>query len=125
MNFLIIDSALDKINFFCLFNNNSYNKSFEGSKSNNEKFSILLFDFLNEYNIILSELEGIFINQGPGKFSLIRTSIATVKALSFTNKLDLYGFNLDDLKDKDYMNIIDLYKKKKLTKNLIKAVYSS
>ena len=123
MNFLIIDGALEKIIFFSHFNNNSYNKSFEASKSNNEKFSVLLFDFLSENNIKLSEISHIFVNQGPGKFSGIRTSIAVAKALSITNNLNLYGYNFNDLKNNNYMNIIDLYKEQRLTKNLIKPLY--
>ena len=125
MNFLVIDGTQDKINFFLRFNTNSYNKSFEASKNNNERFSVLLFDFINENNIKLSELSHVFVNQGPGKFSVIRTSIAVAKALSITNGLNLYGFNSHDLKDMNYMNIIDLYEKERLTKNLIKPVYSS
>ena len=125
MNFLVIDGTQDKINFFLRFNTNSYNKSFEASKNNNERFSLLLFDFINENNIKLSELRHVFVNQGPGKFSGIRTSIAVAKALSITNGLNLYGFNSHDLKDMNYMNIIDLYEKERLTKNLIKPVYSS
>ena len=125
MNFLVIDGTQDKINFFLRFNTNSYNKSFEASKNNNERFSVLLFDFINENNIKLSELSHVFVNQGPGKFSGIRTSIAVAKALSITNGLNLYGFNSHDLKDMNYMNIIDLYEKERLTKNLIKPVYSS
>ena len=125
MNFLVIDGTQDKINFFLRFNTNSYNKSFEASKNNNERFSLLLFDFINENNIKLSELNHIFVNQGPGKYSVIRASIAVAKALSVTNKLNLYGFNAHDLKDMNYMKILDLYKKGSLTKNLIYPVYSS
>ena len=125
MNFLIIDGAQDKINFFSYFNNNSYNKSFQFSKNNNEKFSTLLFSFLNENNINLNELNNVFVNQGPGKFSGIRTSIAVAKALSITNKLNLYGFNSEELKGMNYMHIIDLYNEGRLTKNLINPVYSS
>ena len=125
MNFLVIDGTQDKIKFFLHFNNNSYHKSFEASKKNNEKFSLLLFNFINENNIEASELNNIFVNQGPGKFSGIRTSIAVAKALSFTNRLNLYGFNSNDLKDLNYDNIIDLYEKKLITKNLIKPVYLS
>ena len=125
MNFLVIDGTHDKINFFSYFNNNSYNKSFQFSKNNNEKFSTLLFSFLNENNINLNELNNVFVNQGPGKFSGIRTSIAVAKALSITNKLNLYGFNSEELKDMNYMHIIDLYNKGRLTKNLINPVYSS
>ena len=125
MNFLVIDGTRDKINFFLRFNTNSYNKSFEASKNNNERFSLLLFDFINENNIKLSELSHVFVNQGPGKFSGIRTSIAVAKALSFTNGLNLYGYNSNDLKDMNYNNIIDLYEKELITKNLINPVYSS
>ena len=125
MNFLVIDGTQDKINFFSYFNNYSYNKSFEASKNNNEKFSMLLFDFFKENNIKLSKLNNIFVNQGPGKFSGIRTSIAVAKALSITNGLNLYGFNSDDLKDKNFIDIIDLYQKGLLKKNLINPVYSS
>ena len=50
MNFLVIDGTQDKIKFFLHFNNNSYHKSFEASKNNNEKFSLLLFNFINENN---------------------------------------------------------------------------
>ena len=125
MNFLVIDGTQNKINFFSNFNNKSYNKSFQFSKNNNEKFSTLLFSFLNENNINLNELNNVFVNQGPGKFSGIRTSIAVAKALSITNKLNLYGFNSEELKGMNYMYIIDLYNEGRLTKNLINPVYSS
>ena len=125
MNFLVIDGTQDKIKFFLHFNNNSYHKSFEASKNNNEKFSLLLFNFINENNIEASKLNNIFVNQGPGKFSGIRTSIAVAKAISFTNRLNLYGYNSNDLKYMNYSNIIDLYEKELITKNLINPVYSS
>ena len=125
MNFLIIDGAQDKIIFFSSFNNNYYHKIIEPSKNNNEKFSMILFDFFNEKGINLSKLNNIFVNQGPGKFSGIRTSIAVAKALCFTNKLNLYGFSLNDLKDTNYKSVIELFDKGMLTKNLIKPIYSS
>ena len=123
MNFLIIDGASDKICFFSHFNNNSYSKSFESSKNNYDKFSILLFDFLKQNCINLAKLTHLFVNQGPGSFSGIRTSIAVAKGLSITNKLSLYGFNSYDLKDMNYLNIILLYEKGQLIKNLIKPLY--
>ena len=125
MNFLVIDGAQDKINFFSNFNNNSYHKTIKASKNNNEKFSMELFNFFDENSIKLGQLNNIFVNQGPGKFSGIRTSIAVAKALSITNKLNLYGFNFNDLQDMNYKNVVDLYEKGVLTKNLINPVYSS
>ena len=125
MNFLVIDGASDKIYFFSHFNNNSYNQSFESSKNNYEKFSILLFDFLNQNNINLTKISHLFVNQGPGSFSGIRTSIAVAKGLSITNKLNLYGFNSEYVKNQNYDKIIDLFNKGHLIKNLIKPQYSS
>ena len=125
MNFLVIDGTQDKINFFSKFNNNSYHKSLKASKNNNDQLSIELFDFFDENSIKQSQLNNIFVNQGPGKFSGIRASIAIAKALSITNKLNLYGFNSSDLKDMRYENVFNLYKKGILTKNLINPVYSS
>ena len=125
MNFLVIDGAQNKIVFFSYFNKKSYNKSFEASKNNNDKFSLLLSEFFDENNINLRKLNNIFINQGPGKFSGIRNSIAVAKALSVTNKLNLYGFSSNDIKGTNYMNIIELYNKGALIKNLIKPDYSS
>ena len=125
MNFLVIDGTQDKIIFFSKFNNISYHKSITASKNNNEKLSMKLFEFFNENSIKLSELNNIFVNQGPGKFSGIRTSIAVAKALSITNKLNLYGFNSNDLKNMNYENVVNLCEKGALTKNLINPVYSS
>tara|TARA_B100000700_G_scaffold318543_1_gene411911 strand:- start:920 stop:1291 length:372 start_codon:yes stop_codon:yes gene_type:complete len=123
MNFLIIDGTQDKINFFSIFNNNSYHKTIKPSKNNSEKFSMMLFDFFKENSINPRKLNNIFVNQGPGKFSGIRASIAIAKALSVTNTLNLYGFNSDDIKGFNYENVIDLFEKGMLTKNLIKPIY--
>ena len=125
MNFLVIDGAHDKINFFSKFNNNSYHKTIEASKNNNENFSIELFNFFEENSINPSELKSIFVNHGPGKFSSIRTSIAVAKGLSMTNKLNLYGFSSTDLRDMKYEDLVKLYKKGTFIKNLINPVYSS
>jgi len=80
-----------------------------------------LFKFFSENSIKLREINNIYVNQGPGKFSGIRTSIAIAKGLSITNNINLYGFHSKDLKDMNYENIVNLCKKG--TKNLINPVY--
>ena len=107
MNFLVIDGAQDKINFFSIFNNNSYHKTIKANKNNNEKLSMELFKFFEENSIKQSKLKNIIVNQGPGKFSGIRSTIAVAKALSITNKLDLYGFNSNDLNGTNYDHVIN------------------
>ena len=123
MKNLIIDAATDKILFKIIVDNKSYTSDYPNSRENFDKFVMLLFNFLKENKIKLKEINNIFINQGPGKFSGIRTSIAIAKGISITNKLNLYGFDAQHVEDQNYDKIIDLFNKGFLTKNLIKPQY--
>ena len=125
MNNLIIDAADEKIFFKIITDNKSYTSDYPNSRENFDKFVLLLFNFLEENRIKIQEINNIFVNQGPGKFSGIRSSISAVKALRFNNKLNLYGFNSENIKDKNYDNIINLFNRGLLIKNLIKPQYSS
>ena len=125
MKNLIIDAANEKIFFSIITETQSYTTTHTNSRENFDKFVILLFKFLKENKIEIHEINNVFVNQGPGKFSGIRSSISIVKALSINNKLNLYGFNSEQVKGKNYDNIIDLFNKGLLIKNLIKPQYSS
>ena len=125
MNNLIIDAATDKIFFKIIVDKESYTSDYPNSRENFDKFLILLLKFLKQNNLSINKINNIFINQGPGKFSGIRTSISIAKALSITNKLNLYGFDSKDVKDHNYDKIIDLFNKGILIKNLIKPQYLS
>ena len=122
---LIIDAAADKIFFKIIADKESYTSDYPNSRENFDKFVTLLFDFLKKNKININEINNIFVNQGPGKFSGIRISISAAKALSLTNKLNLYGFNSKYVRDQNYDKIIDLFNKGILIKNLIKPQYSS
>ena len=125
MNNLIIDAANNKILFKIISLDKSYTSDYPNSRENFDKLSLLLFKFLEENNTKINEINNIFVNQGPGKFSGIRSSIATAKAICITNKLNLYAFNSNQIKDNNYNKIVDLYNKGALIKNLIKPQYSS
>ena len=51
--------------------------------------------------------------------------MAIAKGLRFANKVDIYGYNSDQIKDHGYDKIIDLFNNGHLKKNLIKPYYSS
>ena len=125
MKNLIIDAAADKIFFKVINDNESYTSDYPNSRENFDKFVTLLFNFLKKNKINIKEINNIFVNQGPGKFSGIRASISTAKALSFTNKLNLYGFDSELVINQNYDKIIDLFNKGLLIKNLIKPQYLS
>tara|TARA_B100000579_G_scaffold378185_1_gene344751 strand:- start:269 stop:646 length:378 start_codon:yes stop_codon:yes gene_type:complete len=125
MNNLIIDAANEKILFKIITITKSYTSEYPNSRENFDKLTILLFNFLKEKNMKISKIDNILVNQGPGKFSGIRSSIALAKALSITNKLNLYGFNSQQIELKDYKKVLSLLKKGILKKNLIKPNYLS
>ena len=123
MNNLIIDAAKEKIFFMIIADNKSYTTEFINNRENFDKLTILIIKFLKNHQLNIKNLNNIFVNQGPGKFSGIRASLAIAKALGFVNKIDLYGFNSDQIIDQNYSKIIDLFNKGVLIKNLIKPKY--
>ena len=123
MNNLIIDAAKDKIFFTIIADNKSYTSEFSNNRENFDKLTILLLKFLEKNDLNIKNISNIFVNQGPGKFSGIRASLATAKGISFVNKIDLYGFSSDQAINQNYMEIIELFNKGLLIKNLIKPQY--
>ena len=81
--------------------------------------------FLTKKQYSLEKIRNVFVNQGPGKYTSIRTSMSIIKALQLVYGFNYYGFHNKDIVDGDYEKIIQLFKQKKLIKNLIKPLYLS
>ena len=122
---LIIDAANEKILFKLISKDKTYTNEHENSRKNFDKFSILLVKFLKKKQYSFKKVRNVFINQGPGKYTSIRTSMATIKALQLVYGFNYYGFNNKDKVDGDYKKILQLFRQKKLIKNLIKPLYLS
>ena len=123
MKILIVDAARDKIFFKIITDKESYTSDYFNSRENFDKFNVLLSSFLMNNNIKTKDIDVAFINQGPGNYSSIRISIATIKALKLVNSFDLYGFKTRDVINENYDKIIELFKKGDLIKDLIKIQY--
>ena len=122
---LVIDAASDKILFKIISRDKIYTNEHENSRKNFDKFTILLIKFLTKKQYSFKKVRNVFINQGPGKYTSIRTSMATIKALQLVYGFNYYGFSNKDKVDVDYKKILQLFKQKKLIKNLIKPLYLS
>jgi len=122
---LIIDAANDKILFKLISKDKTYTNEHENSRKNFDKFTILLIKFLTKKQYSFKKVRNVFINQGPGKYTSIRTSMATIKALQLVYGFNYYGFNNNDITNGDYVKILQLFRQKKLIKNLIKPLYLS
>ena len=128
MNNLIVDAARDKIFLTLIVGKNIYTCSHENSKINFEKLMILINEFLNKHKSTLNNVSTIYVNRGPGSFAGIRNSLATIKALFLTKKIDYYCFSFKDFEGLDeikYEDVPNLCEQFKIKKNLINPIYLS
>jgi tRNA threonylcarbamoyladenosine biosynthesis protein TsaB len=128
MNNLIIDAAGKKICLTLIKDENIYSTSHENSKTNYEKLTILINEFINRYDLKINEISKLYVNRGPGSFAGIRNSLSVVKAIFVAKKIDYYCFSFDDfgdLNEDKYENIPSLCEKFKIKKNLINPIYIS
>ena len=122
---LIIDAANEKIIFKIIDKNKTYTNEYDNSRKNFDKFAMLLFKFLDKKKVNFELVEKVMVNLGPGKYSSIRTSISTLKAINLIYKFKIYGFSSKDVEKYDYSRVFELLKKGKLIKKLIKPLYMS
>ena len=126
MNKLIIDAASEKIFLMIISNGIIYNITHENTKINCEKLTIIIDDFLSSKNIKITDINGIYINQGSGSFAGIRNSMSVVKAFNVVRNIDYYCYSMEDFKGEDnvsHENIPNLCNKFKIKKNLINEIY--
>ena len=121
---LIVDAAKDKVFLKIITNKQSYTNEYSNTKENFDKMGIIIFKFLEKNNFKFEEIKNLYVNIGPGKFSSIRSSIESCKALSMLNNINLYGFSSNQIEDNDYKKLLELSEKGVLTKNLINPIYS-
>ena len=125
MKNLIIDAANDKIIFLFITEKRSYTRSHINSRENFDKFINLLLFFLKENKIKMENIERIFVNLGPGKFSSLRISISISKAISLAKNISLFGFETKLVENENYEKLLELDKKNLEINYLIKPLYSS
>ena len=128
MKKLIIDVAKDKIFLMVINTNTIYNITHENSKTNYERLSTLINEFLDSQNLKIDDISKLYVNCGPGSFAGIRNSLSIAKAIYVAKKIDYYCFSFEDfngIDDKKYENIPKLCDKLNIKKNLINPIYIS
>ncbi len=94
-------------------------------KNNNDKLVLEVINFLKTHKAKIDNNFSVIVNQGPGSFSGIRISLAVAKGLEISKKVQLYGYNNEDLREFNQENINKLLKSKLSEKKLIKPIYLS
>ncbi len=128
MTKLIIDAANENIFLMLIDNKCTYNVTHKNSKTNYEKLTILINDFLKSNNLKIDDISLIYVNKGPGSFAGIRSSLSIIKAIHLAKKIDYYCFSFGDFEGEtniEYENIPNLCNKFSIKKNLIKPIYIS
>ena len=125
MTNFIIDTAGEIIFLKIISDTEEYINNHDNSRENFDKLVKIIFNFFEENNINLSKIDNIFINQGPGKYSSIRSAISIVKALRILNKVNIYGYYSSQIINNNYDILIKLLEEGRLTKNFIKPKYSN
>ena len=93
MNFLSIDCSTDIGSLFLKVKNKTFSKVLQSDKSSNDLLMKEILDLFIKNNLKFDDISKIFVNQGPGKFSGIRTSLSVAKGISLAKNINLSGYN--------------------------------
>ena len=124
-NFLIINCIGEDDKLGLRINKDFFIHKLKKVKNNNDKLVFEIMNFLKSHNAKIDDNFSVIVNQGPGSFSGIRISLAVAKGLEISKKVQLYGYNNEDLREFNQENINKLLKSKLSEKKLIKPIYLS
>ena len=124
-NFLIINCIGKDDKLGLRINKDFFIHKLNNAKNNNDKLVSEIINFLKNNNAKIDDNFSVIVNQGPGSFSGIRISLAVAKGLEISKKVQLYGYNNEDLREFNQENINKLLKSKLSEKKLIKPIYLS
>ena len=124
-DFLIINCTGKNDKIGLKINNNFFIHDFQTKIQNNEILVSTILNLTNKHKVKIDQNFSILINNGPGSFSGIRISLAVAKGLEISKKVQLYGYNNEDLREFNQENINKLLKSKLSEKKLIKPIYLS
>ena len=106
-------------------NNKFYIHDLHKKINNNDQLTLSILNLVKKYKVNIHSKFSILVNNGPGSFSYIRTSLAVAKGIKISKKINLFGFKNSDLGQFSLTNIELLIKKNLIEKNLIKPLYLS
>ena len=124
-NFLILNCIGKNDKIGLKIDNKFYVHEIDNKINNNDQLVLNILKLLKKYKVNIDKNFSIFINNGPGSFSSIRTSLAVAKGIKISKKVSLFGFKDKDLGHFSLTNVELLIKKSLLQKNLIKPLYLS
>ena len=123
-NFLILNFIGKKNQIGLKIKRNFYIHDFD-KKADNDQLVTSVLNMIKKHKVNIKDDFSVLVNNGPGSFSSLRTSLAVAKGIKISKKVKLFGFKNSDLGQFSLANIEVLIKKKLFQKNLIKPIYLS
>jgi len=117
-DFLIINFIGKENKIGLKVSNNFYIHDFD-QKTDNDQLTFSILNMIKKYKVNLSDNFSVLVNNGPGSFSSIRTSLAVAKGIKISKKINLLGYKNSDLGQFNLANIELLIKKKFLLKHSV------
>tara|TARA_Y100000741_G_C18116607_1_gene503196 strand:- start:101 stop:706 length:606 start_codon:yes stop_codon:yes gene_type:complete len=93
MNFFSIDCSTDLSSLFLKIKNKTFIKNLQSDKSKSDLLMKEILDFFKQNDVSFNDITHIFVNQGPGNFSGLRSSLAIAKGISLSKNLNLLGYD--------------------------------
>ena len=124
-NFLVISCIGKNDKIGLKVNDNFFIQRFDSKNKKNDQLVMSILNLVKKHKVNFNTDFSILVNFGPGSFSSMRTSLAVAKGLKLSKKINLFGFNDNDLGQFNLANIELLSKKDLMLKNLIKPIYLS
>ena len=124
-NFLILNCIGKNDKIGIKIDNKFYIHDIDQNLNKNDVLVLNILNIVKKYKINVNNDFSILVNNGPGSFSSIRTSIAVAKGIAISKKINLFGYKNSDLGQFNLANIELLIKKNLIQKNLIKPLYIS
>ena len=124
-NFLILNCIGKNDKIGLRYNDDFYIHSFDQKINTNDQLVLNILNLTKKHKVNIDKNFAILINNGPGSFSTIRSSLAVAKGIKISKKISLYGYNNKDLGQFNLANIELLINKNLIQKNLIKPIYLS
>ena len=124
-NFLIINCIGKDDKIGLKINDSFFMHNFDQNIKNNDQLVLNILNLIKKHKINFNESFSILVNNGPGRFSSLRISLAVAKGIKISKKINLFGFKNSDLGQLNPDNIELLIKKNLIQKNLIKPLYIS
>ena len=124
-NFLILNCIGKDDKIGLKVDNSFFIHDFDNKIKSNDQLVISILNLTKKHKTNFNDSFSILVNNGPGRFSSIRASLAVAKGIKLSNKVNLFGFKNSDLGQFNLVNINLLIAKKLLQKKLIKPLYLS